>query len=178
MLSQYRKLFPLLPLRWKICCPIRSLPEIRRFPGRPPGGARSVAGTPALRQRHGSRREEGGGGEGEEGEEVDVRADGEAARKTEGVGEQEKQAVHGEAAGQTKGKHKGLRPTLGQEIVHAKTGGNVQYWNTHTEKYKWILYVVTHLDNLFAVCWCFKASTIGLSSLQEVSASACWQTMR
>ena len=103
--------------------------------GRPPGGARSVAGTPALQQRHGSRREEGGGGEGEEGEEVDVRAHGEAARKTEGVGEQEKQAVHGEAAGPTKGKHKGLRPTLGQEFVHPKTGGNVQYWNTHTEMY-------------------------------------------
>merc|ERR1712045_677857 len=72
-----------------------------------------VAGTPALQpvlQRHGSRGEEGlWGGEGEEGEEVDLRANWEAARETEGFGEQEEQAVHWEAEGPTEEQHKGLR---------------------------------------------------------------------
>merc|ERR1712150_457173 len=51
--------------------------------------------------------------EGEEGEEVDVRANREAAREAKGFREQEEQAVHWEAEGQTEGQHKGLRPRLG-----------------------------------------------------------------
>merc|ERR1712088_983366 len=64
----------------------------------------TVAGTPALQpalQRHGSR--------GEEGEEVDLRANWEAAREAKGFGEQEEQAVHWEAEGPTEEQHKGLR---------------------------------------------------------------------
>ena len=92
-----------------IWCPILKLLEIQRFPGSPPGGANTVAGgTPAL-QRHGSRGEEGLWGEGEEGEEVDLRANGEAAREAKGFGEQEEQAVHWEAEGPTEEQHKGLR---------------------------------------------------------------------
>merc|ERR1712210_450823 len=64
-----------------------------------------VAGTPAL-QQHGSRGEEGLRGEGEE---VDVCANGEAARQAKGFGEQEEQAVHWEAEGPTEEQHKGLR---------------------------------------------------------------------
>ena len=98
-------------LRCPLWCPILSLQEIQRFPGSPPGGANTVAGTPAL-QQHGSRGEEGLRGEGEEGEEVDVCANGEATREAKGVCEQEEQAVHWEAEGPTKGQHKGVRSPL------------------------------------------------------------------
>merc|ERR1711997_1095016 len=65
-------------------------------------------------QRHGSRGEEGLRGEGEEGEEVHLCANREAAWEAKGVCEQEEQAVHWQAKGPTEGQHKGLRPPLGQ----------------------------------------------------------------
>ena len=110
-----------------IWCPILKLLEIQRFPGSPPGGANTVAGgTPAL-QRHGSRGEEGLGWEGEEGEEVDLRANGEATREAKGVGEQEEQAVHGEAKGPTKRQHKGLRPRNGRGL------SSLNNWKKHVQ---------------------------------------------
>ena len=118
-----------------IWCPILKLLEIQRFPGSPPGGANTVAGgTPAL-QRHGSRGEEGLGWEGEEGEEVDLRANGEATWEAKGVGEQEEQAVHGEAKGPTKRQHKGLRPRNGRGLSSLNNWKNMS--NYPILKYNW-----------------------------------------
>merc|ERR1711944_237494 len=100
----------------------------------------TVAGTPALQpapQRHGSR-----GGEGEEGEEVDVRANGEAAREAKGFGEQEDQAVHGEAEGPTEGQHKGLRPRLGNgNLCFLKGWKKNKFQADCRTDYHWGLYV-------------------------------------
>merc|ERR1712037_598096 len=72
---------------------------------------------------------------GEEGEEVDLRANGEATREAKGVGEQEEQAVYGEAKGPTKRQHKGLRPRNGRGLSSLNNWKNMS--NYPILKYNW-----------------------------------------